>query len=295
MQLEQTLFTTPFEPISLLTGQWIDSTVRFIADPFLRRDDKGWALFFEVLWHDGAKQIAAARSLDLITWELVEHPIADIPASYPYVLWHEGDWWLFPHQDDTADLVVYRTTKERFPSGWAKWSQLPLAPQDNDRLVWLMGEQLILLYGSRIRPFPGTCLKWGRLSPDFKRLEHKGIVARRSPLDWLANRLWRKTITTYRPAGDVLTWQGNAYLPLQAYGADRLYGSQFGLFQLTGGADRLGLKTAVYVTADTFLPTWQLTHHFSSQKYNDDLIVAVDGRSKDGEWSIGIFRLRENG
>lgn len=280
------------DPICILDASWVGPKVRFVADPFLRRDGDRWLLFFEVMWDDNSKQIGVAESPDLVHWELLGYPLGDAPCSFPHVLWYDETWWMFPNRDHTPDLLVYQATGAGFPMVWHEWARFELDESANDRLVIRNADRLVVLYGSRAMPWGGTCLKWGELLVDKPAFVPQGYVRSRSPIQWMANRAWGKPITTYRPAGDELALGNNTYLPLQAYGARREYGGQFGLFDLTfSDAGKPRIKAGTYFTGNSFVSRWDATHHISSQRDGDHLILAVDGRTAESMWEVAIFRI----
>jgi len=278
------------DPLCILNKDWIGPGVQFIADPFLRRYRDRWMLFFEVMRDDGHKQVGVAESLDLVQWEMIGFPLGEAPCSFPYVLWHAGCWWMFPYHDETHDLLVYRATEPEFPLHWHEWARFELDKSANDRVVVPLADRLVVLYGSRILPWAGTCLKWGFLSFDAKVFCPGGYIGIRSPIQWFANRIWGKSITTYRPAGDRLTVKNRFYLPLQAYGYQREYGNQLGLFRLTFSNGKPRIKPLTYFKASHFVPRWDFTHHLSNQWDGDHLVLAMDGHSTGLKWEIGIFR-----
>jgi hypothetical protein len=279
------------EPLCILNKDWIGPRAQFVADPFLRQYGDRWVLFFEVMWDNGHKQIGVAESPDLVQWDMIGFALDKAPCSFPYVLWHAGFWWMFPYHDDIPDLLVYRATESEFPLHWQEWASFELDKSANDRVVIPLADRLVVLYGSRIWPWAGTCLKWGSLSIDKRVFDPGGHVKVRSPIQWLANRIWGKSITTFRLAGDRLTVKDRSYVPLQAYGKQRVYGNQVGLFSLTFSREKPRIRPFTYFEGSHFLPRWDFTHHLSSQWDGDHLILAVDGHATASGWEIGIFRI----
>jgi hypothetical protein len=279
------------DPLHIITNRWVGPGVQFVADPFLRKWGEEWTLFFEVLWEDGRKRIAVAESSDLVAWESPSFLLDGAPCSFPYVFRHAGCWWMSPYSDDTPDLLIYRATDSDFPHHWQPWARFRLEKWANDRAVVTLSDRLVVLFGSRVLPWGWTCLKWGSFSIEDKSLDLEGFVKIRSPIRWLANRIWGNPIPTYRLAGDKLTIGSQHYIPLQAYGDCRKYGSQFGLFKLTssGGCPQVGHPQ--YFKGHDFLPKWDFTHHVSSQWAGSSLVLAVDGRAAESGWEIGIFRI----
>jgi beta-xylosidase len=95
-----------------------DVPAKFVADPFLIRDDSTWYLFFEV-YNLNSEQgdLAVATSTDAKNWEY-QQVIIDEPfhLSYPYVFNHDGDYYLIPESYQSNSIRLYKAID--FPNEW---------------------------------------------------------------------------------------------------------------------------------------------------------------------------------
>jgi hypothetical protein len=95
-----------------------DVPAKFVADPFLIRDDSTWYLFFEVYnLNNEQGDLAVATSKDAKNWEY-QQVIIDEPfhLSYPYVFNHNGDYYLIPESYQSNSIRLYKATN--FPYEW---------------------------------------------------------------------------------------------------------------------------------------------------------------------------------
>jgi hypothetical protein len=96
-----------------------DVPAKFVADPFLVKDDKTWNLFFEVYNNDTQQgDLAVATSTNTWTWKY-EKVILDEPfhLSYPYVFKSEGEYYLIPESYEDNSIRLYKA--DDFPTKWS--------------------------------------------------------------------------------------------------------------------------------------------------------------------------------
>jgi hypothetical protein len=96
-----------------------DVPAKFVADPFLVKEDKIWNLFFEVYNNDTQQgDLAVATSTNTWTWKY-EKVILDEPfhLSYPYVFKSEGEYYLIPESFEDNSIRLYKA--ENFPIKWS--------------------------------------------------------------------------------------------------------------------------------------------------------------------------------
>lgn len=96
-----------------------DVPAKFVADPFLIKEDKTYNLFFEV-YNNDTKQgdLAVATSTNTWTWKY-EKLIVDEPfhLSYPYVFKSEGEYYLIPESFEDNSIRLYKA--DEFPTEWS--------------------------------------------------------------------------------------------------------------------------------------------------------------------------------
>lgn len=92
----------------------------YVADPFLVRDGRGWAMFFEVVaWRPGSKkgEIAYATSADGLAWRYAGIALAEpFHLSYPHVFTSGSDHWMVPESSQARAVRLYRA--DPFPARW---------------------------------------------------------------------------------------------------------------------------------------------------------------------------------
>ena len=96
-----------------------DVNAKFVADPFLIRENDTWNLFFEV-YNNDTKQgdLAVATSSNTWTWNY-EQVIIDEPfhLSYPYVFKADGEYYLIPESFEDNSIRLYHA--DQFPTQWS--------------------------------------------------------------------------------------------------------------------------------------------------------------------------------
>jgi hypothetical protein len=95
-----------------------DIRARFVADPFLVRDDGRWLMFFKIMPQDSREGvIGLAESVDGLRWSyrgvVLREPFH---LSYPLVFSWRGDYYLTPETLAPGCIRLYRAV--RFPDQW---------------------------------------------------------------------------------------------------------------------------------------------------------------------------------
>ena len=96
-----------------------DVPAKFVADPFLVKEDDTWNLFFEVYNNDTQQgDLAVATSKNTWTWNY-QKVIIDEPfhLSYPYVFKAENDYYLIPESFEDNSIRLYKA--DEFPTKWS--------------------------------------------------------------------------------------------------------------------------------------------------------------------------------
>lgn len=103
----------------VLTAEHVtDAPAKFVADPFLVKEDSTWYLFFEVYNLDTQQgDLAVATSTNTKRWKY-QQIILDEPfhLSYPYVFKWQGEYYLIPESFEANSIRLYRAVK--FPTQW---------------------------------------------------------------------------------------------------------------------------------------------------------------------------------
>ena len=96
-----------------------DVPAKFVADPFIVKDDDQWHLFFEVFRNDTKQgDLAVATSKNTWTWKY-QNIIIDEPfhLSYPYVFKADDEYYLIPESYEANSIRLYKA--EEFPAKWS--------------------------------------------------------------------------------------------------------------------------------------------------------------------------------
>jgi hypothetical protein len=109
------LHARPGNPV-LTAADVTDTPARFVADPFLIRDQEKFYLFFEVLGVDRGV-IGLATSADGLRWRY-ERVVLEEPfhLSYPFVFKWKNDYYMVPESSEVNSVRLYKAT--RFPYEW---------------------------------------------------------------------------------------------------------------------------------------------------------------------------------
>jgi hypothetical protein len=102
----------------LTAAEITDVNARFVADPFMIRQNGQFYLFFEVLNATRETgEIGHAYSNDLKTWHYGSIVLKEkFHLSYPYVFENEGEMYMIPECAKSKSIRLYRATA--FPSRW---------------------------------------------------------------------------------------------------------------------------------------------------------------------------------
>jgi hypothetical protein len=109
----------PRNPQPVFTADRVtDIEARFVADPFLVRQDGRWHLFFEAFNAITSQgDIALATSDDAARWDY-QRVVLDEPfhLSYPYVFEADGAYYMVPECASLQSIRLYRASQ--FPTRW---------------------------------------------------------------------------------------------------------------------------------------------------------------------------------
>lgn len=118
----QTLFDLK-EPVGcvnpVLTAADIDDvSARYVADPFLVRNEDGWVMLFEVFNRENWRgEIGFATSRDGCAWRYGGIVLCEpFHLSYPYVVQVDGEYFMIP--ESGADKTVRLYHAKEFPQRW---------------------------------------------------------------------------------------------------------------------------------------------------------------------------------
>ncbi len=95
-----------------------DMLARFVADPFMVRENSGWYMFFEVLNKPSdLGAIGLAASDDGINW-LYQQIVLKAPfhLSYPYVFKWQNAHYMLPESRQSGAVKLYKA--DLFPTKW---------------------------------------------------------------------------------------------------------------------------------------------------------------------------------
>jgi hypothetical protein len=96
-----------------------DVAAKFVADPFMVRENGTWYMFFEVMNFDDNKgDIALATSNDGFNWNY-KQIVLDEPfhLSYPYVFKWKNEYYLIPETYEASSVRLYKAVD--FPTNWS--------------------------------------------------------------------------------------------------------------------------------------------------------------------------------
>ena len=95
-----------------------DVNARFVADPFMLRDDRGWHMFLEVFRADThTGEIGWATSPDGFTWTYQQIVIREpFHLSYPHVFTWDSGYYMVTESLPHGEVRLYRA--DTFPTSW---------------------------------------------------------------------------------------------------------------------------------------------------------------------------------
>jgi hypothetical protein len=141
--------------VQLITAEHVtDTDARFVADPFMIRNDGQWCLFYEVLNGDTNEgDIGLSTSPDGRNWTYQRIVLdEDFHLSYPQVVQHDGEFYMVPECSAAGEVRLYRAT--RFPTEWKHERTLLETP---------LVDATLLQHGGRWWMFGSPRSKWGEL------------------------------------------------------------------------------------------------------------------------------------
>lgn len=124
-----------------------DAPARFVADPFMLREDGRWYMFLEIFNEASRRgEIALATSPDAIRWQYQGVVLREpFHLSYPQVFEWNGTYYMLPETRAASAVRLYRAT--RFPDEWTFACELLTGPYADSTLVrhdgcwWLFAYQ----------------------------------------------------------------------------------------------------------------------------------------------------------
>lgn len=95
-----------------------DVDARFVADPFIIKDNGLWYLFFEIYDENRAKgEIGLATSSDLKKWKYEKVVLSEeFHLSYPYVFAWNNEYYMLPEKAESGCVSLYKASE--FPYRW---------------------------------------------------------------------------------------------------------------------------------------------------------------------------------
>lgn len=103
----------------VLTGKDVtDMDARFVADPFLVRENGRYVMFFEALERETNQGVIAyADSADGLHWQYGSRVLAEpFHLSYPYVFPWNNEYYMIPESFQDLSVRLYRASE--FPDRW---------------------------------------------------------------------------------------------------------------------------------------------------------------------------------
>jgi hypothetical protein len=127
-----------------------DLDARFVADPFMVKEDSTWYMFFEVLhskkYHG---DIGLATSQDGFNWQYQHIVLSEsFHLSYPYVFNWENQYYMIPESSQSNTVRLYKAVK--FPSQWELDTVL-LSGKYSDSTVFYYNEKWWMFSSSNPR------------------------------------------------------------------------------------------------------------------------------------------------
>ncbi len=95
-----------------------DTPAKFVADPFMVKENYTWYMFFEVMnTHTNKGEIGLAISNDGLSW-IYKQIVLDEPfhLSYPYVFKWKNEYYMTPESCKASSISLYKATD--FPTKW---------------------------------------------------------------------------------------------------------------------------------------------------------------------------------
>ena len=194
-----------------------DVRAKFIADPFMIRDESRWYMFFEVMNQISKKgEIGYAISDDGMRWDYRQIVLREpFHLSYPYVFKWENDFYMIPESSLKKSIRLYKAA--RFPDKWEFAQDLLTCSDFNDSSVFYYSNTWWLF----------TCIS---TNCDLLKLFYAGDL--KGPwFEHPSNPIVAQDAHIARPGGRVLVW-GNRII---RYAQDDYpdYGNSVHAFEIT--------------------------------------------------------------
>lgn len=95
-----------------------DVRARFVADPFMMKENATWHMFFEVVNRQAGKgEIGLAESQDGYRWKYRQIVLREsFHLSYPYVFEWQGEFYMIPESYRAKAIRLYKAAE--FPRQW---------------------------------------------------------------------------------------------------------------------------------------------------------------------------------
>jgi hypothetical protein len=95
-----------------------DVPAKYIADPFMIKENRQWYMFFEVINNKtGNGEIGLAISDDGYKWHYKQIVLKEpFHLSYPYIFKVNGDFFMIPESMQSNCIRLYKA--EEFPTVW---------------------------------------------------------------------------------------------------------------------------------------------------------------------------------
>jgi hypothetical protein len=261
----------------VLTRQDVtDVPARFVADPFMVRENETWHMFLEVLNEETNQgDIAYATSQDGLNWTY-RQVVLDEPfhVTYPYVFDWQGEWYMIPETHEAGAVRLYKATD--FPVAWYFADTL---------LEGKFSDPSVLRYDDR----------WWLFAAPHENHNHRLRLYYADELlgTWLEHPMspivdWNGNIA--RPGGRVLVYDGR----IIRYAQDALpqYGTQVYAFEiseltLTSYREEQIGSQAIIGRGDEGWNSRGMHHLDPHPTENGEWIAAVDGRGRKLTFETG--------
>jgi hypothetical protein len=253
-----------------------DVSATFVADPFLFHEDGKWYMFFEVFnTSKGRPEIGLATSTDGLHWDYNQIVLSEeIVLSYPFVLKHNGEYYLIPETHQWDEVRLYRATA--FPYNWTYVSTLIADRPFRDASVFYYNNMWWMFVGG---PDHKTCHLFYSNNLTEGWTEHP-----MSPI-------LKNDKSKARPGGRSFVFDGSRIIRI-AQKDDIFYGEQVRAFEVdiltkTDYAEHEVSESPILTKSGI---GWNKTgmHHFDPWWNGNHWLCAVDGQ-RDGIWSIGLY------
>lgn len=258
-----------------------DRKADFVADPFLFYENGRWYMFFELYAAEpGYAEIALATSIDGLHWNYDQVVLSPgFHHTYPCVLKHNGEYYMFPETYTAEEVRVYKA--EDFPYDWKHVSTIAKGRPFVDPSVFRYNDTWWMFVGSTNQ----DCYLYYSDSLTGGWVEHP------------ANPIIRNDLSKARPAGRSFVFDGDRIIRL-AQKCDLMYGEKVRAFEVDV------LTKTNYIEHEipespilepdgsgwNAINTHQLAPWWDGEKW----IIAVDANRGGKEYTIGIYTAEKD-